>query len=228
MEMPLTDRGQIDSLAKCYETLPSNIQRDYALRHMPKRCTPEWRGVLEEDKLRSTRLSSVYADEWLSKHLQCTAKRGFLTRAELTKIARWKYPGGKVRELINENCECEIQEISRASFAARSERLCIGALLALRGVGWPMASTILHFVFPDTRRPNQRRGRRDGYPILDVRVMRAVSGSTNYTFERWQDYTALCLETAAKYDVSLRVLDRALWTYDYCNSQNKSPATPRT
>lgn len=223
MEMSLTDRNQVVKFAKHYEGLRSNIRRDYALENMPKRYAPEWRRILEADERHSPWLSALNADTWLCKHLADVAKRGYLTRAELKKIARWKYLGGMTRKLIKANCKDEVREISAASFAAESERLRIGALLALHGVNWPMASTILHFV-PVSVFPEQKR---DGYPILDVRAMRTVSGSTYYTFKRWQKYTDLCRETAAQYGVSLRVLDRALWTYDYCNSPDKSPATLR-
>ena len=113
-----------------------------------------------------------------------------------------------------ENRECEVLEISKASFVARSERLRIGALLALHGVGWPMASTILHFVFPKA----------DGYPVLDKKTMAAVGGSTNYNFKRWMEYTKLCRDTAQKLNVTLRELDRALWILGNRKGIPKAPA----
>lgn len=204
MEMPLTDRDQIVRLAKRFEGLRSNIRRHYALDNMPKRYAPDWRRILEAD---APRLSGLNADTWLYKHLAAAAKRGCLTRAELKKIARWKYLGGMPRKLIQENSKCEVREISSVSFAARSERLRIGALLALRGVDWPMASTILHFV-PGCVFPERARG---GYPVLDKKTMKAVGGSTNYNFKRWMDYTERCRDTAQKFNVTLRELDRALW-----------------
>ena len=73
-----------------------------------------------------------------------------------------------------------------------------------------MASTILHFVFPDR------------YPILDVRAMRAVGCKPNYNFEMWKKYIKLCRCAADKYGVTLRDLDRALWTYDYLNSKPRA------
>ena len=132
MEMPLTDRDQIVTLAKRYETLPSNVQRLYALKNPPKKWVPPCLNlnVPERDKcVSATQLCAVTADDWLGTHLQGTAKRGYLTRSELKKIARWKFPGPKPRMLIQENSKCDVREISRASFTARSERLRIGALL---------------------------------------------------------------------------------------------------
>ena len=90
----------------------------------------------------------------------------------------------------------------RGLVRSQTERLQIGALLALRGVQWPMASVILHFAFPDR------------YPILDVRAMSTVGGSKYYTFEKWREYVNLCRETATAHDITMRDLDRALWAFD--------------
>ena len=113
------------------------------------------------------------ADDVLGARMQAAVTRGFMTRDDLIAVARWKWRGGRTRQLCGQNTEAEVEDITRVSFAAASERLRIGALLALRGVQWPMASVILHFAFPDR------------YPILDVRAMKTVGGSTLYTFEKW-------------------------------------------
>jgi hypothetical protein len=65
-----------------------------------------------------------------------------------------------------------------------------------------MASVFLHFAFSDT------------YPILDVRAMNSVGGSTLYTFERWVKYVDLCRTTAATHGITIRTLDKALWAFD--------------
>jgi hypothetical protein len=141
-------------------------------------------------------------DVELGKKLRIATERGNMTKNDLMAVARWKWRGGRTRQLVSENTAEEIREISTVSFAAKTERMRIGALLALRGVRWPMASVILHFAFPDK------------YPIFDVRAMNSVGSNTSYTFEKWIDYIKLCRKTATDFDVSLRVLDRALWEYD--------------
>ena len=125
---------------------------------------------------------------------------------DLRATARWKYPGKRLMNLIGENTADEVAEIARVSFSATSERLRVGALLALHGVGWPMASAILHFVFP---------GR---YPMLDVRVMRIVDGPRGYSFERWIQFTEFCRKASTERGVTMRELDRALWTHDYIHT----------
>ncbi len=142
------------------------------------------------------------ADDVLGARMEAAAQRGHMTQADLVEVARWKWRGGRTRQLCSQNTEAEVREITGVSFAAESERLRIGALLALRGVQWPMASVILHFAFPDR------------YPILDVRAMNTVGGSTLYTFEKWLEYCELCRATAKRHDVSMRTLDKALWAFD--------------
>jgi hypothetical protein len=141
-------------------------------------------------------------DDRLAKRLEQAVGRGFMTRGDLVAVAKWKWRGGRTRQLAEQNSEDEVKEISCAAFAAKSERLRIGALLSLRGVCWPMASVILHFAFPDR------------YPILDRRAMNTVGGSTNYTFDTWMEYTKLCRKTIQQMGIQMRTLDRALWTAD--------------
>ena len=138
----------------------------------------------------------------LVKIMFAAAERNYMTRSDLMAVANWKWRGGRTRQLCGENTDAEIEEITATSFTALSERLRIGALLALRGVHWPMASVILHFAFPNK------------YPILDQRAMRTVGGSTQYTFERWQEYVELCRNAATEHGIDIRTLDNALWMAD--------------
>jgi hypothetical protein len=115
------------------------------------------------------------ADDGLGALMEDAAQRRHMTRDDLIAVAKWKWRGGRTHQLCSQNTEAEVEEITAVSFVATSERLRIRALLALRGVQWPMANVILHFAFPDR------------YPILDVRATNTVGGSTIYTFEKWQD-----------------------------------------
>lgn len=138
-------------------------------------------------------------DNALAKQLSGAQTRGFMTKDELIAVAVWKWKGGRTRQLVSQNSEPDVIEITRASFGASSERLRIGALLCLCGVQWPMASAILHFVFVDK------------YPLLDWKAMKAVEGSTVYNHERWLEYRDMCVTKAEQEQVSMRDLDRALW-----------------
>ena len=147
-------------------------------------------------------VSNGQADEQIERRFQTIRDRGHMVPGDLRHIARWKYPGKALVNLVEKNTLIEVTEISRASFSATTERLRVGALLVLHGVGWPMASVILHFAFPDR------------YPILDKRVMRVVGAPDAYKFDRWVKCTDLCREASRRLGVSMRVLDRALWTLD--------------
>lgn len=141
-------------------------------------------------------------DTLLADRLQMAAQRGYLTRDDLIEVAKWKWGGGRTRQLAGQNSDEDVQEVTRVSFTTGNERLRIGALLVLQGVHWPMASVILHFAFPDR------------YPILDIRAMETVEGPKSYTFESWLEYTELCRKTASDMGVTMRTLDRALWARD--------------
>jgi hypothetical protein len=155
--------------------------------------------------------SDLYAydgDDVLRRKLGRAVQRDYITREDLIDVARWKWKGGRTWRLVAGNSESEVQEASAVAFATKCERLRVGALLALRGVQWPMASVILHFAFPER------------YPILDARAMNTVGGSKVYNFDRWMEYVALCREASQRFEVTMRVLDRALWTYDKEHVQN--------
>lgn len=147
-------------------------------------------------------VSNGQADEQIERRFQTIRERGHMAAEDLRHVARWKYPGKALLNHVKQNTPTEVAEITRASFSATTRRLQIGALLALHGVSWRMASVILHFAFPDR------------YPILDERVMRAVGAPNAYSFDRWVEYTDLFREASRRLGVSMRVLDRALWTLD--------------
>ena len=159
-------------------------------------------GLNHEQILEYSKRFAFVGDEVLTARLQKAVDRGHMIRDDLIEVAKWKWRGGRTRQLCGENTEAEVCEISKVSFAAKCERLRIGVLLALSGVQWPMASVILHFSYPDS------------YPIWDVRVMKSVGGTTGYTFESWIQYVDLCRKTAIEHNISLRTLDKALWAHD--------------
>ena len=148
------------------------------------------------------------ADECISDVLKSAEHNG-LSLEDLHAVGQWK-AGGRLRHLIDRNDEDKVLRVSRAAFAESNEQLRIEKLTELDGVSWPMASTILHFVFPEC------------YPIIDIRAMSTLGGPDpsrfNRHFANWKEYYELCRNTAKEYGVSLRDLDRALWTYDYCYS----------
>jgi hypothetical protein len=107
-----------------------------------------------------------------------------------------------------------VAEITSFALAAQCERSRIESLTLLDGVGWPMASVILHAFHADP------------YPILDYRAPWSVSlpMPAPYSFAFWQRYVAFFRDIAATAGVDMRALDRALWQYSKENQLNQ----PRT
>lgn len=123
-------------------------------------------------------------------------KRGYLRRKDLMEVAAWKSP--RIKGLLEKD-DLFIKEFTGLAFDTKDERVRMEALKVIRGIDWPMASVVLHLCFPKR------------YPVLDVNAMMAVGGDQKYTFDKWQEYCSICRKKADEFDVSLNVLDQALW-----------------
>jgi hypothetical protein len=126
----------------------------------------------------------------------------YLTRAELRWIGEWKTP--RIRPQIGRNTEAGVRGVTGAAFLAHDDATRLRVLLGLRGVGVAVASVVLHFAQPAR------------YPIYDVRVraaLRRVGVRRPFppTPSGWTSYAAALRALAARHDVSLRSLDKALW-----------------
>lgn len=130
-----------------------------------------------------------------------TQKKKFLNKNDFLFLCAWKTP--RTKPLCSSNLELDIKEITSIAFKTRNEKLKIEILLVLNGVNWPTASTLLHF------------GTGFSYPILDYRAIWSlgIDSPPNYSFNFWWSYTETCRKIAGEHDISLRILDRALWQY---------------
>jgi hypothetical protein len=126
-------------------------------------------------------------------------RRGHYTRAEFVEVCAWKTPRSRPR--VATNSETAVIQVTRSALAATDEATRIAALLGLNGVGVPTASTLLYVAFPHD------------YPILDVRALESlgVKARSTYPVSFWLAYLSACRQLAARYGVSLRTLDKALW-----------------
>lgn len=128
----------------------------------------------------------------------------YLSRRLFAVLAEWKTP--RIRGRIARNSAAAIRRATGAAFVARDDAARLRALLALDGVGLPVASVILHFAFP---------GR---YPILDAYVRTALRALGRLprapvaSPAGWPAYCAVLRVLAREHRVSLRTLDKALWT----------------
>lgn len=134
-------------------------------------------------------------------------RQKYLTKDDFMFLTRWKSP--RPTKQANKNDEAFIKEVTKISLTTTNPKLSIEILTLLKGVSWPVASTILHF------------GKYNEYPIMDYRALWSLSVDKPivYNFEFWDSYTIYCKKLANDCKVSMRVLDRALWQYSKENQK---------
>ena len=135
----------------------------------------------------------------------------YLTQKNLRDIMVWKSP--RIKHYADKNVPSTIKRITRCSLKTGNERNRIESLLGqkggLKGVGYPVASTILHFAFPNK------------YPIMDFRVIRSLKSNPFnlkqplvYGFDFWERYCGIIKSISEKYGLCIRTIDKALWRFD--------------
>lgn len=144
-----------------------------------------------------------YADDTRVVDIGADAqRRGWFTRAEFLEVAEWKTDRSRSRCRLNS--EQAVRDATHLALATRDERLRLGVLTLLQGVGMPTASVLLHLAH------------RDRYPIIELRALWSLGVDvppSYYSFEYWMAYTAACRRLASEAGVDMRTLDRALWQY---------------
>ena len=135
----------------------------------------------------------------------------FMTRDKFLKIGMWKSKRTKKHYL--ENDDASVRKITKIAFSSgTSERERIETLQHLKGVGYPVASALLHFGLSS-----------EEYPIIDFRALWSLyemnKDEIKYDFDLWNDYRTDCLNLAKKHSLSLRDLDKALWQFSKENQK---------
>ena len=215
MKLPpeLDNFDQIQKFANCHKEIPSKLKI----------------------KRTGTLRSNKGADDWLSEKLTAIHDRSDkpVTRKELISIVKWKSPGRwPPKRIKKHNQPTDVEIVTRAAFAVKSEKKRIHLLMGLYGVSWPTASAILHFV--NNPFSTEAEAIDKGFPILDVRVMRTVKviahdeNNPPYSDKLWKEYIRLCRDKAKEFGVSLRDLDRALWTWDKCGCNSRNTTSPKS
>ena len=128
---------------------------------------------------------------------------GYLLKTELTEMRKWISPQGSSQ--IDRNREGFVEKITAEAFSLDDDCEKLEKLTEIYGVGQHVASAVLHLY--DSKK----------YPILSYPALSAVEipeecvRGSKYPF--WQEYVNRCRAEAERYDVSMRILDRALWQY---------------
>ena len=132
----------------------------------------------------------------------------------LRDIVKWKAP--RVIKRALKNSEEFVGEVTNHSLSSKNEQFKIEVLILLKGVGYRVATAILHFCFPSE------------YTVMDFRAWWTLQQYNclpeDYPikddFEHWQKYLKVCREISKRCDCSLRKLDKALWQHSK-EKQNK-------
>jgi hypothetical protein len=137
------------------------------------------------------------------------------TEKDIYIIFEWKTRNRGVSRL-RENEGKDILDALLAATTAPDERTAVETLTRLSGVGVPVASAILTAIHPDR------------YTVIDFRALEALGTNTkNRSLPFYLRYLRYCRETAERYGVRLRQLDRALWQWskERGNSKARESAT---
>ena len=154
-----------------------------------------------------TELSKRYSYSYKKFSIKLKSKK-FMIKAEFLKIGVWK--SGRTINHYLQNDDAFVKEITKIAFSSgTSERMRIEILQLLKGVGYPVASALLHFGLSSQK-----------YPIIDFRALWSLYEINKsqikhdfYNFDLWNKYRTDCLGLAKKHNLSLRDLDKALWQF---------------
>lgn len=134
-------------------------------------------------------------------------KLGTITKNTFIKIIEWK--AARLKGIIKlDNFDIYAEGIKKATQATENKKLSI--LDDLYGINVPVASTILHFIYPSI------------YPIMDIRVAEALFylgylKSKTRTQKNYENYRKVISNIAQESKCSIREIDRALFAYHKIN-----------
>lgn len=140
--------------------------------------------------------------DWLSKQTEPK----YLNKEYFVRLGRWK--SARVTRHYELNEDKEIQDITRAAYLETDALGKLRLLMTLKGVGVPVASTIIHYM-----QPNE-------FPIFDYHCRYVLSEADIWNRNKddastraWLSYVEIMRRLAAKLDVTLPDLDKALFAY---------------
>jgi hypothetical protein len=160
----------------------------------------------------------------LVRELGRARRRGHLTPAELELVCRWKSP--RAIWQIRRNSRSAVRSRTALALRTPDEREKVVVLTGLKGVGIPMASSLLMLLDP-------RR-----YGVLDIRVWQLLHehghvGSNprgrGFNVDHWIEFLAVVRDLAAALRVSVRRAELALFEAHRLRRPGRlyTPARPR-
>jgi hypothetical protein len=133
---------------------------------------------------------------------------GRVSQSLFEDIVRWKAARllgrGQIGKVLSETGYRSYDQAIKRTLAAKDETK-ISSLIT-KGIGTPVASTILHFMYPDR------------FPIMDVRTVEVLNraryiGWKSRELKNYAEFTRVLRAIASETHSSLRDVDRALFAY---------------
>ena len=135
--------------------------------------------------------------------IKCSVEdKGYLTKNELMKMGDWKR--ASLPHQMDDNPVGHVEKITAEVFSLDDDWEKLEKLIDIKGVGQPVASTILHLYDPER------------YPIFDVHALCSIrinKKEVEYDETFWKKYVKLCQTKAYCHGVCMRTLDRALYKF---------------
>jgi len=129
-----------------------------------------------------------------------------ISEDNLRRVVLWKLnrsihiPNDLLQKLVN------LAKKDKVDPHGREVNQLIRALISCKGIGLPMASTILKFLRPDI------------FPIIDVRAYRAIFGKkpyfSQYSVELYLKYLTEIYKIRDELDLPLHAVDEQLYEFD--------------
>ena len=141
--------------------------------------------------------------EEIIKKVSTEISQGTISKSTFIDILDWKAP--RVKGIIKlDNFDYYAKAIKKALEPPENHKLTI--LDDLYGIGVPVASTILHFIYPSL------------FPIMDIRVAEVLyySGylkAKSRTQNNYNNFRRVILNISQQSQYTLREMDRALFAY---------------
>jgi len=175
--------------------------------NMSREFVKDWAKVYDKNFKWSVELQvEMEIREWLAKQ----SEPKYLDKKYFVKLGWWKARRQMKNYLAND--EDLIKESTSSAYQASEKQQKLDILTKrkkLRGVGVPVASTILHFLHPDE------------FPIFDVHVRSSLKKAGKWersvgdaSDNAWLEYVDIMRDLSRRLGLSLRELDKALWAYD--------------
>ena len=143
----------------------------------------------------------IDADEKDAFEAGAAIRKGRASVVHLNTIYKWK-TGGRGKGRLLDNSPSEICEALSIAANAEHPRSAIAVLSGLYGVNTPVASAIATVIHPER------------YTVIDFRALISLGHDTvDNSIPFYLAYLDYCKSLAAKWQMPLRDLDRALWQW---------------